>query len=94
MHCGMATYTVSAPAHPILPGIVPPLHSLIHGHCNNYYYMALSSQPAQISFELLIDSAKRGGPLAGVMFWNAAANFTGDWDGYGDYRGTCRTIRV
>ncbi|GIM03874.1 hypothetical protein Vretimale_8550, partial [Volvox reticuliferus] len=39
----------------------------------------------QISFELLIDSAKRGGPLAGVMFWNAAANFTGDWDGYNIY---------
>lgn len=35
----------------------------------------------QVTFELLIDSRKRGGPFAGALFWNAAANFTGDYDG-------------
>eukprot|EP00198_Chlamydomonas_reinhardtii_P003088 XP_001692424.1 predicted protein [Chlamydomonas reinhardtii] len=35
----------------------------------------------QVSFEQLIDSARAGGPLAGALFWNAAANSTGDYDG-------------
>ncbi|KAG2434648.1 hypothetical protein HXX76_007542 [Chlamydomonas incerta] len=39
----------------------------------------------QVTFEQLIDSARAGGPLAGALFWNAAANFTGDYDGYNIY---------
>ncbi|KXZ54659.1 hypothetical protein GPECTOR_4g725 [Gonium pectorale] len=39
----------------------------------------------QVVFEMLVDSARSGGPLAGALFWNAAANFTGDWDGYNIY---------
>ncbi|KAG2492021.1 hypothetical protein HYH03_009750 [Edaphochlamys debaryana] len=39
----------------------------------------------QVSYEMLLDSAKRGGPLAGMLFWNGALEHTGDYDGYNIY---------
>ena len=36
---------------------------------------------------MVITSKNNNGPLAGAMFWNAAANFTADRDGYAALRG-------